>query len=142
MQKKPTSIVLYKLLFPNPTSKDPRDFDDFVARCIVPEIRCEIISWFGFVPDERDLETSYPGWDYTSRDVRMRLGRYAAHRRLFRAFEKADLSEVEIDKVATWFGNKHERMMRVREWGDSARELSDRGDLESEYEDYSDDYSA
>lgn len=132
MQKKPTPTVLYKLLFPNPTAKDPRDFDDFVARCIVPEIRCEIISWFGFFPDEGRLETKHPGLDYNSEPTRMRLGRYASHRRLFRAFEKADLSPFEIDKVATWFGSKHEKMMHGR---------PNEGDLESEYEDYSDDYT-
>lgn len=141
MQKKPTSLILYKLLFPTPGTKDPRDFDDFITRLIVPEIRAEIISWYGFVPNEVELETLYPGWDYTNRNVRMRLGRYPCHKRLFRAFEKADLSNYEIDAVATWFGSKHEKMMHVREWGGSSRELSE-GDLESELEDYSDEYSA
>lgn len=140
MQKKATSLILYKLLFPTPNTKDPRDFDDFITRLIVPEIRAEIISWYGFVLNEMELETLYPGWDYTNRNVRMRLGRYPCHKRLFRAFEKADLSDYEIDAVATWFGSKRGRVVHRLEWGSSSRELGE-GDLESELEDYSDEYS-
>lgn len=108
---------------------------------IVPEIRNEIISYYGFVLNEMELETMYPGWDYTKPHIRMRLGRYPSHNRLFRAFEKADLSDYEIDAVATWFGSKHEKMMRGQGWGSSSRELSE-GNLESDLEDYSDEYSA
>lgn len=88
-----------------------------------------------------ELETLYPGWDYTNPHVRMRLERYVSHKRLFRAFEKADLSDHEIDNVATWFGSKHEKMMHEREWGGSTREPSEL-DLESDFDDYSDEYSA
>ncbi|KAL7267719.1 hypothetical protein RUND412_009680 [Rhizina undulata] len=129
MHKKPNTEVLYKLLFPRPSSKDPKDFDEFVMHCIVPEIRSELTSWYGKHLNEEMLDNLYPGWDYTNPKVRERLDRYVAHSRLFFMFKKAELSDAEIDAVVTWFGTKHEKLRYEQEQG---REVN--AELELEYE--------
>ena len=98
--------MIFNHVFPNPSRKRPVDFDDFVQRCILPEVRRETQAFYGSI---NCLESQYPGLDYSSQAARNRLSRFVYHARLFNAFDTLRLTESEISCICTWEGTKHKK---------------------------------
>ncbi|TLS23226.1 uncharacterized protein PpBr36_05643 [Pyricularia pennisetigena] len=103
MKKKATDQLVYEEVFPRPKPTDPYDFPSFLERNLVLEVRQEVHSFFGHISD---LESKYPGLDYTHPTHRMRLSRWQWHRRLFRAFDALGLTDAEIHGLTKWEGTK------------------------------------
>lgn len=104
MHKPSIDKLVHRYLFPNPKPSDPTDFHDFVRKHIVPEVRHEIIRYYGSVGC---LESQYPGLDYSSnRGHRLRLSQFKWHRRLFSAFDDLRLTRGEVYMLCKWEGTK------------------------------------
>ena len=95
--------MVYRYLYSNPKPTDPVDFLSHVRRCIIPEVRNEIIRYYGAV---NCIESKYPGLDYASRGHRLRLSQFKYHRRLFQAFDALRLTRSEIHSLCHWEGTK------------------------------------
>ena len=93
-------------LYPMRKHMDPNDWQTHIRRNLVPEVRAETLCFYG--PTDC-LEAQYPGLDYNKPAHRMRLGRYACHRKLFRAFDELRLTENEIQRVCRWEGTRWAR---------------------------------
>ena len=114
--------MIYNLIFPNPSrSKHPTDFDDFVHRCLLPEVRRETQAFYGSIDC---LESQYPGLDYSTPAARTRLGRFGYHARLFSAFDALRLTEPEINAICTWEGTKHKKEAFERAKGVKIRDTT------------------
>jgi len=104
--------LVYGYLFPKRSERDPADFGQYVQRQLIPEVRREVLAFFGHLDTD---EARYPGLDYTNRIHRIRLSRWRHHRELFRAFDALRLTSGEISALTRWEGTKwardnHERM--------------------------------
>ena len=124
MHKPSIERLVYRYQYPRPRPGDPTDFHDFVRRHIIPEVRDEIIRFYGAVSC---IESMYPGLDYSSRGHRLRLGQFPWHRKLFNAFDALRLTEHEIDSLCHWEGTKwakekyerdHNATIRDSTWDD------------------------
>ncbi|MCJ1448648.1 MAG: hypothetical protein MMC23_009165 [Stictis urceolatum] len=104
--------LIYRRLFPRPQPTDPTDFTQFVAKCIIPEVRQETHRFYG---PEDTLECNYPGLDYASKAHRTRLRSYPWHRRLFRVFDELRLSEGEVHQICKWEGTRYSKERFERE---------------------------
>ena len=118
MKKPSVSEALYAHIFPRPRASDPTTFHAFVQRYLVGEVRLEVQAYYGSLDS---IEPQYPGLDYTFFPHRRRLSRFAAHRRLFRAFDELGLTHGEILTLCVWEGTKcakdkyerdHQRIIR------------------------------
>ena len=99
--------MIFNNIFPNASrSKHPVDFNDFVQRCLLPEVRRETQAFYGSIDC---LESQYPGLDYSSQAARNRLSRFIYHARLFDAFDTLRLTGPEINGICTWEGTKHKK---------------------------------
>ncbi|KAG5973710.1 hypothetical protein E4U55_000315 [Claviceps digitariae] len=103
MRGRPVEELVYEQLLPKPKSTDPQNFQIFVQRRLLGEIRDEIKSFYG---DLDTQETKYPGLDYMHPTHRIRLSRWPWHRRLFRAFNALELTPAEICGLTKWEGTK------------------------------------
>ena len=85
---------------------DPNDWQTHIRRNLVHEVRAETVCFYG--PTDC-LEAQYPGLDYNESAHRMRLSRYACHRRLFRVFDELRLTDNEIQRLCRWEGTRWAR---------------------------------
>ena len=104
MKKPSIHDALYRYLHPRPKQNDPPTFNQFISRCLVPEVRTEVQTFYGTL--ENNLEAMYPGLDYTFLPHRRRLARFPAHRKLFRAFDDLGLTSNEILSICVWEGTR------------------------------------
>ena len=104
MRKPSVHDALYRYLHPRPKNNDPPTFNQFISRCLVPEVRTEVQTFYGTL--ENNLEAMYPGLDYTFPPHRRRLARFPAHRKLFRAFDELGLTSSEILSICVWEGTR------------------------------------
>lgn len=114
MRKPPLPQIVYGVLFPRPSSRDPGSFAAFISRDLVPEVRLETATFYGSLDC---LEAQYPGLDYTYRPHRMRLSRYPWHCRLFKVFDYLRLTDNEISSLCRWEGTKSARDRYEKEEG-------------------------
>lgn len=114
MKKKLTDQLVYDALFPRPKPNDPYDFSSFLERNLVLEVRQEVHAFYGHISD---LESKYPGLDYTHPTHRLRLSRWQWHRRLFRAFDSLGLTDAEIHGLTKWEGTKWAKERYERDQG-------------------------
>lgn len=106
MRKPSIAKLVYAQLFPNPQISDPRDFDSYVQRNLIQEVRSETVCFYGPLDC---LEAQYPGLDYGSPGHRVRLGRFPFHKQLFKAFDALRLSNDEIQSLCRWEGTRWTR---------------------------------
>ncbi|RJE23827.1 hypothetical protein PHISCL_03858 [Aspergillus sclerotialis] len=114
MIKPPLAQIVYSVLFPRPTPRDPGSFAAFITRDLVPEVRLETATFYGSLDC---LEAQYPGLDYTYPPHRMRLSRYPWHCRLFKVFDALKLTDNEISSLCRWEGTKSARERYEKEEG-------------------------
>lgn len=106
MRKPSIAKLVYAQLFPNPQISDPRDFDSYVQRNLIQEVRSETVCFYGPLDC---LEAQYPGLDYASPGHRVRLDRFPFHKQLFKAFDALRLSNDEIQSLCRWEGTRWTR---------------------------------
>lgn len=114
MIKPPLSQIVYSVLFPRPTPRDPGSFASFITRDLIPEVRLETATFYGSLDC---LEAQYPGLDYSYPPHRMRLSRYPWHCRLFKVFDALKLTDNEISSLCRWEGTKSARERYEKEEG-------------------------
>lgn len=103
MKGSPVDQLVYEYMFPKPRSTDPQNFHSLLHRHLILEVRQEVHSFYGHLDTQ---EAKYPGLDYCNRIHRIRLSRWAWHRRLFRAFDGLRLTSSEISNLTKWEGTK------------------------------------
>ena len=101
MRKPSIAQLVYNASFPHPRTTDPSSFAAHVARNLVPEVRLETDAFYGSLSL---VEAQYPGLDYSFAPHRVRLGRFTWHRRLFKVFDRLQLTRQEILELCTWEG--------------------------------------
>ncbi|KAI9660013.1 MAG: hypothetical protein M1821_001365 [Bathelium mastoideum] len=113
-RKQPIAILLYNYLYPHPRSNDPISFSAHLAKNLVPEVRIETATFYGSLDT---IEARYPGLNYSYPPHRKRLGRFAHHANLFKAFDALALTEGEIAGFCRWEGTKWARERYERDEG-------------------------
>lgn len=113
--------LVYTQLFPKARATDPEDFDAFLNRHLIAEIKSETLAFYGQL---ETLESKYPGLDYTNRTHRIRLSRYTWHRRLFRALDALGLTPAEISNLSRWQGTKWAKEKYEKETGVEIRDTA------------------
>ena len=121
MRRPDVRSIVYSHLFPHPSITDPRDFAQHIARNVVPEVRHEIMRFYGAIDS---LESQYPGLDYARPAHRLRLSHFTWHRRLFRAFDALGLSHGEIYALCTWEGTLYAKDRYEKETGILVRDTT------------------
>ncbi|OAA62210.1 hypothetical protein ISF_05219 [Cordyceps fumosorosea ARSEF 2679] len=124
MMGRPIEEVVYDQLFPRPKSSDPQNFQSFLQRSLIPEVRQETHAFYGHIDTQ---EAKYPGLDYEHPTHRMRLSRWPWHRRLFRAFDALGLTHFEILGLTKWEGTKWAKEKFEREHGFTISDTTDEG---------------
>ncbi|KAG6010007.1 hypothetical protein E4U21_000448 [Claviceps maximensis] len=114
MRGLPVNEIVYEHLFTNPKPTDPQNFEAFVQRRLLAEIRDEAKAFYGTLDTQ---EAKYPGIDYLHPTHRLRLSRWPWHRRLFRAFHALRLTPAEIRGLAKWEGTKWAKEKFEKEHG-------------------------
>ncbi|KAI1819787.1 hypothetical protein F4861DRAFT_111656 [Xylaria intraflava] len=119
MRGRPVDQLVYEFMFPKPRSTDVPNFQSFLHRHLIHEVRQEVHSFYGHLDTQ---EAKYPGLDYCHPIHRIRLGRWTWHRRLFRAFDALRLTNAEIAGLTKWEGTKwakdrfeHDSGIRIRD---------------------------
>ncbi|TQV96397.1 hypothetical protein V2A60_003194 [Cordyceps javanica] len=121
MMGRPTEEIVYDQLFPRPKVSDPQNFQSFLQRSLIPEVRQETHSFYGHIDTQ---EAKYPGLDYAHPTHRMRLSRWPWHRRLFRAFDALGLTRFEIAGLTKWEGTKWAKEKYEKEQGVAIRDTT------------------
>ncbi|KAI1844574.1 hypothetical protein JX266_009247 [Neoarthrinium moseri] len=103
MKGTPVDQLVYEYMFPKPRSTDPQNFHSLLHRHLILEVRQEVHAFYGHLDTQ---EAKYPGLDYCHHIHRIRLSRWAWHRRLFRAFDGLRLTRSEISNLTKWEGTK------------------------------------
>ncbi|KAK2591348.1 hypothetical protein QQS21_010973 [Conoideocrella luteorostrata] len=106
--------IVYDQLYPKPKANDPQNFQAFLQRNLVPEVRQETHAFYGHLDTQ---EAKYPGLDYTHQTHQIRLSRWPWHRRLFRAFDAMRLTDAEICSLTKWEGTKWAKEKFEKEQG-------------------------
>ena len=119
MKGKPVDKLVYEYMFPHPRQTDPVNFQAFLTRSLIPEVRQEVHAHYGHIDTP---EAKYPGLDYCHAVHRIRLSRWPWHRRLFRAFDGLGLTDNEIQRFTKWEGTKWAKERYEREQGESIRD--------------------
>ena len=114
MKGQPVDQLVYECMFPRPKSNDPQSFQILLQRNLIPEVRQETHAFYGHLDTQ---EAKYPGLDYTHKTHRIRLSRWAWHRRLFRAFDNLQLTDAEIAGLTKWEGTKWAKEKYEKEQG-------------------------
>ncbi|KAI1433846.1 hypothetical protein GGR50DRAFT_459826 [Xylaria sp. CBS 124048] len=119
MKGRPVDQLVYEVMFPKPRSTDVPNFQSFLHRHLIHEVRQEVHSFYGHLDTQ---EAKYPGLDYCHPIHRIRLSRWTWHRRLFRAFDTLRLTHAEIAGLTKWEGTKwakdrfeHDSGIRIRD---------------------------
>ncbi len=118
---RPIEEIVYDQLFPRPKVSDPQNFQSFLQRSLIPEVRQETHSFYGHIDTQ---EAKYPGLDYAHPTHRMRLSRWPWHRRLFRAFDGLGLTRFEIAGLTKWEGTKWAKEKYEKEQGIAIRDTT------------------
>ncbi len=118
---RPIEEIVYDQLFPRPKASDPQNFQSFLQRSLIPEVRQETHSFYGHIDTQ---EAKYPGLDYAHPTHRMRLSRWPWHRRLFRAFDALGLTRFEIAGLTKWEGTKWAKEKYETEQGLAIRDTT------------------
>lgn len=103
MKAPPVDRLVHEHMFPRARPNEPANFNHFLTRHLVPEVRSETQAYYGHLKTD---EAKYPGLDYNNATHRIRLARYTWHRRLFRAFDALGLTPSEISALTRWEGTK------------------------------------
>lgn len=119
MKGKAIDKLVFEYMFPHHLQNDPRDFQDFLARHLIPEVRQETQAYYGHIETS---EARYPGLDYCHAIHRIRLSRWPWHRRLFRAFNALKLTDCEVSRLTKWEGTKWAKERHEREHGVTIRD--------------------
>lgn len=106
--------VVYDQLYAKPKANDPHNFQTFLQRNLIPEVRQETHAFYGHLDTQ---EAKYPGLDYSHQTHRIRLSRWPWHRRLFRAFDALHLTKAEICSLTKWEGTKWAKEKFEKEQG-------------------------
>lgn len=122
MHKPAIAPLVYARLFLHPDKeRDPESFQAHITRNLIPEVRAEILCFYG----QNDcLEAQYPGLDYAKPAHRLRLGRFSWHRRLFRVFDALRLTNHEIHQLCRWEGTKWARERWEKDEGKVIRDTT------------------
>ncbi|KAI4147869.1 MAG: hypothetical protein L6R39_002991 [Caloplaca ligustica] len=121
MLKPSLAPVVYSLLFPNPKPTDPPNFQTYISKQLVPEVRAETARFYGHIDC---VEAQYPGLDYAIAAHRLRLSRFPYHRRLFQALDQLRLTNHEIQTLCKWEGTRWARERYERDIGVRVRETT------------------
>lgn len=121
MKRRPIDELVYEALFPRPRPSDPHNFQDFLTRHLIAEVRHEVHAFYGHIDDD---ESKYPGLDYCHPTHRIRLSRWQWHRRLFRAFDMLRLTNDEIYGLTKWEGTKWAKERYEKESGVTIRDTT------------------
>jgi hypothetical protein len=115
MKGSPIDQLVYAEAFKHKKSSgDPQDFQTWLQRHLILEVRQEVVSFYGHLDTP---EAKYPGLDYCHQTHRIRLSRWPQHRRLFRAFDALRLTPNEIASLTKWEGTKWAKERFEREQG-------------------------
>ena len=106
MKKPRIEDLVMSRLFPQRKDIDPSDWQTYVRRSLIQEVRTETLCFYG--PFDC-LEAQYPGLDYAKTSHRLRLNRFPCHRKLFRVFDELRLTESEIHRLCKWEGTRWAR---------------------------------
>lgn len=118
---RPIEEIVYDQLFPRPKVSDPQNFQSFLQRSLIPEVRQETHAFYGHIDTQ---EAKYPGLDYDHPTHRMRLSRWPWHRRLFRAFDSLGLTRFEVAGLTKWEGTKWAKEKYEKEQGITIRDTT------------------
>ncbi|KAI4183180.1 MAG: hypothetical protein L6R41_005543 [Letrouitia leprolyta] len=121
MHKPPLAPLIYAWLFPNPKSTDPPNFQTYISKQLVPEVRAETARFYGHIDC---VEAQYPGLDYAVAAHRLRLSRFPNHRRLFQVFDHLRLTNHEIQTLCKWEGTRWARERYEKDAGTRVRETT------------------
>ncbi|KAL8760832.1 MAG: hypothetical protein Q9184_002991 [Pyrenodesmia sp. 2 TL-2023] len=121
MHKPPLAPIVYSWLYPNPKSTDPPNFQTYINKQLVPEVRAETARFYGHIDC---VEAQYPGLDYATTAHRLRLGRFPYHRRLFQVFDQLRLTNHEIQMLCKWEGTRWARERYEKDVGIRVRETT------------------
>ncbi|KHN95962.1 uncharacterized protein MAM_06067 [Metarhizium album ARSEF 1941] len=121
MKGRPVEDLVHEQLFPRPKASDPQNFQAFLQRSLIPEVRQETHAFYGHLETQ---EAKYPGLDYTHPTHKIRLCRWPCHRRLFRAFDVLRLTKGEICRLTKWEGTKWAKEKFETEQGVAIRDTT------------------
>lgn len=124
MKGRSVDEVIFDHLFPKPKTGEPPNFQAFLQRNLIPEVRQETQSFYGHLDTP---EAKYPGLDYSHPTHRIRLARYTWHRRLFRAFDALGLTKSEISALTRWEGTLWAKQKYEKEQGVTIRDTTGEG---------------
>ena len=106
MRKPRIEELVMSRLFPQKKDIDPSNWQNYIRRSLVQEIRKENVCFYGI---SNSLESRYPGLDYADPAHRLRLNRFPCHRKLFRVFDELRLTDYEIQHLCKWEGTRSAR---------------------------------
>ena len=106
MRKPRIEELVMSRLFPQKKDIDPSDWQNYIRRSLVQEVRKENVCYYGI---SNCLESRYPGLDYADPAHRLRLNRFPCHRKLFRVFDELRLTDYEIQRLCKWEGTRSAR---------------------------------
>lgn len=121
MHKPSLAPLIYAWLYPNPKSTDPQNFQTYITKQLVPEVRAETARFYGHIDC---VEAQYPGLDYAVAAHRLRLSRFPHHRRLFQVFDQLRLTNHEIQTLCKWEGTRWARERYEKDVGIRVRETT------------------
>lgn len=121
MHKPPLAPLVYSCLFPNPKTTDSPNFQIYISKQLVPEVRAETARFYGHIDC---VEAQYPGLDYATTAHRLRLSRFPYHRRLFQVFDQLRLTNHEIQTLCKWEGTRWARERYEKDVGIIVRETT------------------
>ncbi|KAL8894752.1 MAG: hypothetical protein Q9207_008422 [Kuettlingeria erythrocarpa] len=121
MHKPPLAPIVYCWLYPIPKSTDPPNFQTYISKQLVPEVRAETARFYGHIDC---VEAQYPGLDYATKAHRLRLSRFPYHRRLFQVFDQLRLTSHEVQTLCKWEGTRWARERYEKDVGIRVRETT------------------
>jgi len=106
---------------------------DHVVEELVSELKHERNAYYGTEGSEE--EKAYPGFSYTNPKIQVRLSRWPCHSQFIKAMNSLNLSTIEIESIATWWGTNRHRQLYEEQIGHKIRDtLDDEIPTEEEYE--------
>ncbi|CEJ85397.1 hypothetical protein VHEMI03759 [[Torrubiella] hemipterigena] len=124
MKGRSVDEIVFDHMFPKPKVGEPQNFQAFLQRHLIPEVRQETQSFYGHLDTQ---EAKYPGLDYSHPTHRLRLSRFTWHRRVFRAFDTLGLTKHEIATLTRWEGTKWAKEKYEKEQGIVIRDTTSDG---------------
>ena len=106
MRKPRIEELVMSRLFPQKKDIDPSDWQNYISRNLIQEVRKENVCFYGI---SDCLESRYPVLDYADPAHRLRLQQFPCHRKLFRVFDELRLTGYEIQRLCKWEGTRSAR---------------------------------